>query len=424
MGMKGKVLAVIVGVACVAAIAVTAASGATRAEPGITSNSILIGGTFPLTGVASLYKTIPAAEKAYFDYINDTKGGVNGRKINFEILDDAYDPSKTVPLVQQLVQQDKVWAIFGSLGTAPGLATWDYTNTQKVPQVFLATGDSYWGFCAYKKCGGKSYPWTINWQPDYPGEAKQYGRYIATNMPTAKIGVLYQNDAYGKNYYAGLRVGLGAKKELIVDAESYDVTQTSLTQQILALKAKGADTFVIFATPSPTITALVTATKVGWKPTTFINNVSANRLFLLAAAGNGANVDGVISTSYVKSPTVNKSDPGMQLASQIIGKYAPALQASFDRGDTNITYGLGVAWTFVYALGRAGKNPTRATLVKSLHNMNTSANPFVLSGIKIQTSDKAGHRDNFPIEQEQFIKWQGGATGDWQPFGKLLSGIR
>jgi ABC-type branched-subunit amino acid transport system substrate-binding protein len=424
MGMKGKVLAVLVGVACVAAIVVTAASGATRAEPGITSSSILIGGTFPLTGVASLYKTIPAAEKAYFDYINDTKGGVNGRKINFEILDDAYDPSKTVPLVQQLVQQDKVWAIFGSLGTAPGLATWDYTNTQKVPQVFLATGDSYWGFCAYKKCGGKSYPWTINWQPDYPGEAKQYGKYIAANMPTAKIGVLYQNDAYGKNYYAGLRVGLGAKKELIVDAESYDVTQTSLTQQILALKAKGADTFVIFATPSPTITALVTATKVGWKPTTFINNVSANRLFLLAAAGNGANVDGVISTSYVKSPTVNKGDAGMQLASQIIGKYAPALQASFDRGDTNITYGLGVAWTFVYALQRAGKNPTRATLVKSLHNMNTSANPFVLSGIKIQTSDKAGHRDNFPIEQEQFIKWQGGATGDWQTFGKLLSGIR
>ena len=424
MGMKGKVLTVLVGAATVAAVAVTAASGATRAEPGITSNSILIGGTFPLTGVASLYKTIPAAEKAYFDYINDTKGGVNGRKINFDILDDAYDPSKTVPLVQQLVQQDKVWAIFGSLGTAPGLATWDYTNSQKIPQVFLATGDSYWGFCAYKKCGGKTYPWTINWQPDYPGEAKQYGKYIAANMPTAKVGVLYQNDAYGKNYYAGLRVGLGQKKELIVDAESYDVTQTSLTQQILALKAKGADTFVIFATPSPTITALVTATKIGWKPTTFINNVSANRLFMLAAAGNGANVDGVISTAYTKSPTVDKNDPGIQLAAQIIAKYAPSLQASFDRGDGNIVYGMGVAWTFVYALQHAGKNPTRASLMKSLHNMNTGANPFVFKGIKIQTSDRAGHRDNFPIEQEIFIKWQGGATGDWQPFGKLLNGIR
>jgi len=367
MGMKGRILAVLVGIAAFAAVAVSAAGGAVRTDPGITSNSILIGGTFPITGVASLYKTIPAAEKAYYDY----------------------------------------------------------TNAHKVPQVFLATGDSYWGFCAYKKCGGKTYPYTINWQPDYPGESKLYGKYIAANMPTAKVGVLYQNDAFGKNYYAGLRVGLGQKKELIVDAESYDATATSLTQQILALKAKGADTLVIFATPSPTITALVTATKVGWSPkATFVGNVSSNRIFMLAAAGNGANIDDVISTTYVKSPTVQKSDAGIQLASQIIGKYAPALQASFDRGDTNIVYGLGVAWTFVYALQNAGKNPTRATLVKALHNMNTTANPFVYSGIRIKTSDKAGHRDNFPIEQEILVKWQGGATGDFQPIGKLLSGVR
>src|SRR3954470_21540725 len=140
MGIKGKVLAIVAGVAMVAAVAVTAASGATKAEPGITSSSITIGGTFPLTGVASLYKTIPAAENAYFDYINDTKGGVNGRKINFLIKDAAYDPSKTVPLAQQRVESDKVFAILGSLGTAPGLATWGYTNARKVPQVFLATG--------------------------------------------------------------------------------------------------------------------------------------------------------------------------------------------------------------------------------------------------------------------------------------------
>ena len=425
MGMKAKILAVLAGAAAIAAVAATTASGAVKADPGITSTSITIGGTFPLTGVASLYRTIPAAEKAYFDYLNDTKGGVNGRKINFLIKDDAYDPSKTVPLAQQLVESDNVFAIFGSLGTAPGLATWGYTNAKKVPHVFLATGDSYWGFCHFSKCGGKKYPYTIGWQPDYPGEAKQYGKYIAANYPSGKVGVLYQNDAFGKNYYAGLRAGLGAKKSNVVGAESYDATQTNLTQQILSLKSKGADILAIFATPSPAITALVTATKVGWtRQATFLGNVSANRLFLLSAAANGADVNGVISTTYVKSPTVNKTDAGMALAGQIIDKYAPSLRASFDRGDTNIVYGLGVAWTFAYALQKAGKNPTRATLVKALENMNTTGNPFVQAGTRIKTTSLGKKKDAFPIEQEVMIKWGGGASGDWAPFGRLLSGIR
>jgi branched-chain amino acid transport system substrate-binding protein len=414
MSTKRRLLAVLAGLAVVAAAAVSAATAAPTADPGITASTIKIGGTFPLTGFASLYKTIPAAENAYYAYVND-HGGVNGRKIDFTILDDSYDPSKTVPLAQQLVEQDKVFAIVGSLGTAPGLATWNYLNSHKVPQVLLATGDSYWGF-SYKK-----YPWTTGWQPDYPGEAKLYGKYIAKNMPNAKIGVLYQNDAYGKNYYAGLRVGLGSKKSDIVDAESYDATNPSVTQQILSMKSKGADTFVVFATPTPTITALATATKVGWNPTaTFINNVSSNRLFLLAAAKAGANVDGIISTAYTASSTTQKNLPGIQLASQIIDQYAPSLKSSFDLGDGNIVYGFGVAWTFVYALQHAGKNPTRASLMKALHSLNTSKNPFVYPGIKLQTSAK----DNFPIEQEIMMKWTGGATGDWQPFGKLQGPIR
>jgi branched-chain amino acid transport system substrate-binding protein len=412
--MKGRILAVLAGAAVVASIAVTAASGAQRLDPGVSATSIKIGGTFPLTGVASLYKTIPAAEKAYFDYVND-HGGVNGRKIDFTILDDAYDPSKTVPLAQQLVTSDKVFAVYGSLGTAPGLATWNYLNQQKVPQVQLATGDSYWGF-SYKK-----YPWTTGWQPDYPGEGKAYGRYIVANMPSAKIGVLYQNDAFGKNYYAGLRVGLGAKKGNIVDAESYDVTNPSLTQQVLALKSKGADTFVIFATPTPAITALVTATKVGWSPSaTFLGNVSGNRLFLLAAAANGASIDGVISSTYVRSPTQDAGSSGIKLAASILSQYAPTLVPSFNRGDTNIVYGLGSAWTFVYALQHAGKTPTRAGLMRAYRSLNTSGNPFLYQGIKLQTSAK----DNFPIEQEVLIKWSGGASGDWQAFGQLFGKVR
>ena len=415
MGRKGRLLAALVGVALLATVAASAAFGAHRADPGLTSTSISIGGTFPLTGVASLYKTIPIAEKAYFDYTND-HGGVNGRKINFTILDDSYDPSKTVPLTQQLVEQNKVFAVFGSLGTAPNLAIWKYLNDRKVPQVLIATGDSYWGFSA------KKYPWTIGYQPDYPGEGKIYGKYIAAKMPSAKIGVLYQNDAYGKNYFAGLRVGLGAKKSQIVSAQSYDVTQTSLAQQILALKAAGADTFVVFATPSPTITALVTATKVGWNPTTFINNVSANPLFLRIAAANGANVDGVISTSYLVSTTYapQANLPGVALAKSIIGQYAPALSGSLAAGDSNVVYGLGAAWTFVYALKHAGKNPTRASLMASLKNMKNVTDPFLFPGIKLDTSAK----DNFPTEQEILIKWGGGKTGDWTPFGELYSKVR
>jgi branched-chain amino acid transport system substrate-binding protein len=414
-----RALAVIGGVAAVAAVTATAAFGAHRADPGITSTSIKIGGTFPLTGVASAYKTIPAAESAYYAYVN-AHGGVNGRKIDFTALDDAYNPAQTVPDVQQLVEQDKVFAIVGSLGTAPGLATWGYTNSHKVPQVFLATGDSYWGFCEHKACQGSTKPDTIGWQPDYPAEGRLYGKYIAQNMPNAKIGILYQNDAFGKNYIAGLVQGLGSKSGDVVDKEGFNATDTVVTQQILALKAKGADTFFIVATPGQAIAALVTATKVGWSPTTFLSNVSAIRPFLLAAAQAGANLDGVISSSYLASPTTQPSLAGMKLGKQIIAQYAPALASDWALGDSNLVYGMGVAWTFVYALQHAGKNPTRASLMQALHSMNTTADPFVYPGISIKTSAT----DGFPIEQEILIKWSGGATGDWHPFGKLLTSGR
>jgi branched-chain amino acid transport system substrate-binding protein len=414
MGMKGRILAVCAGAAIVATVAVTAAFGAHRVDPGITSTSIKIGGTFPLTGPASLYKTIPAAEKAYFDYVND-HGGVNGRKIDFEILDDAFDPSKTVPLTQQLVEQDKVFAVYGSLGTAMNLAIWNYVNGKKVPHVLLATGDSYWGFSA------KKYPWTIGYQPDYPGEAKIYGKYIVKNLPNAKIGVLYQNDAYGKNYFAGLRVGLGAKKTNIVSAQPYDVTNPSLVQQILALKTAGADTFVIFALPSQTITALATAAKVGWTPAnTFINNVSAVSTFIKIAAANGGHVDGAISVGYLVDATVASESnlPGVALGKQILAQYAPTL----DPNNQLTFYGLASAWTMVYGLKNAGKTPTRAGLMYALKHLDPkkAKDPFLYPGVTLQT----GLHDNFPLENEILVKWSGGAAGGWTPFGSVYTGNR
>lgn len=414
MGINGRLMALAAALAVVAGISVTAATGARQATPGVTATTIKIGGTFPLTGPASLYGIIPTAENAYFQYVND-HGGVNGRKIDFTILDDGYDPSKTVPLTQQLVEQDNVFADYGSLGTATNLSVWGYLNQRKIPQVLLATGDSYWGF-SYKK-----YPWTIGFQPDYPGESKIYGRYITANLKGAKIGVIYQNDAFGKNYLAGLRVGLGENKSDIVSTQPFDVTTPSVAPQILALKASGANTLVIFATPAQAIQSLVAATKTGWNPeNVFLSNVSAIGTFVKLAAANGAKVDGIISAGWVNDVSVPQyaNTAGGKLGKQILAQYAPKL----DPTNSLTFYGLADAWTMVYALKQAGKNLTRANFMHVLKSLDPkkAKNPFLSPGVGLQTSTK----DNFPIESVQLIKWAGGATGTWVPFGKVQNKVR
>lgn len=412
MGMRVKVAAAaaVVGVALVAAVAGAYAGRST--DPGITGNSILIGGTFPLSGPASLYGTIPQAEKAYFDWFNAThKNGINGRKIVFKYLDDSYDPSQTVPLTRQLVEQDHVFAIFNSLGTAPDLSVRAYLNQRKVPQVLLATGDSYWGYQA------KQYPWTLGYNPDYIGEGIIYGKFVRAKVPQAKIGVLYQNDAYGQNYLQGLKKGLGSAASKIVDAEPFDVTAPDVTQQMVKLKASGANVFFDFATPSPSIKALITAAKLGWHPTIFVNNVSASPVFMkLVAANAGASaVDGAISTSYLKDPTdpAQAGDPGVKLYKAIMKRYYP----KGDVLDQDNLYGMSAAWTMVWGLEHAGKTPTRAGLVRALTHMNTAANPFLLKGIRMQTR---GLKDYFLIEQMKLIRWQ---NGGWKPFGHLFNNV-
>ena len=412
--------------ALLCALAVTAAAAGTAgamhtSTPGVSKKQIVIGGTFPFSGPISLYKTIPVAEQAYYAYVN-AHGGVFHRKIKDITLNDEYNPAETVPAVKQLVEQDHVFAVVGSLGTAPGLATWGYLNQRKVPQVLLATGDAYWGNCVHHSCQGSTKPWTMGWQPSYPGEAKLYAKYILKNKPKAKIGVLYQNDAYGKNYFAGLKTGLGSHAGQIVDAESYSFTDPAqvVGAHVAAIAGHGADTLVIFATPAASIAALATVPHIpGWAPLTILNNVSANRLFMLAAGQNGAKANGVISTVYTASATTQANLPGMKLAKSIIHKYAPALDQSFAQGDGNIVYGLASAWTFVDALKHAGKNLTRAGLMHALRNMKETNNPFIYPGMTVQTSKSR----TFPMEQLRLIKWAGGAGGDWKGFGPIYNGL-
>jgi len=387
-------------------VAVSAAMAATTASaPGVTANSITIGGTFPLTGAAALYGVIPKAENAYFQYVN-AHGGVNGRKIIFKYYDDQYNPAMTVPLTHKLVEQDHVFADYGSLGTAPNLAIRGYLNKAGVPQVLVATGDSYWG-AQYK-----AYPWTIGFQPDYPGESRVYGQFIRNKVPQAKIGVLMQDDSYGQNYYDGLIQGLGSAKSKIVDVEKYDATATDVSQQVVKLKAAGANVFALFALPTQTIDALVVATKIGWKPVTFINNVSASPLFMGLAQQSGANVQNDISATYLYDVWNNPSTSTAKSYKSIISQY----DAGANPLDANVLYGVASAWTMVQALKNAGSTPTRAGLMNALTNLNTT-NPFLYPGVKLKTTPT----DRFPITQQILEQYKGTA---WKPFGHIFANAK
>jgi branched-chain amino acid transport system substrate-binding protein len=403
MHRRVKFLAAIAVVALAASV--TAAFASRASDPGVTSSSILIGGTFPLTGPAQLYGVIPKAENAYFQYVN-AHGGINGRKIDFKIYDDAYNPANTVPLTKKLVEEDKVFAVYGSLGTAPALATRDYLNGKGVPQVLLATGDSYWG-SQYKK-----FKWTMGFQPDYPGESRVYGKFIRTKVPQAKIGVLMQDDAYGQNYYAGLLQGLGAAKSKIVDVEKYDSTQTDVSQQVVKLKSSGANVFCLFALPTQTIGALVVTTKIGWHPTTFINNVSASPLFLALAAKSGADPSGDISANYLYDIINNPDTATAKLIKSILDQYTPG----WNQLDANYVYGLANAWTLVWALKHAGKTPTRAGLMRAFTHMK-ARNPFLYPGVTLSTTPT----ERFPIDQQTLQQYRNGA---WHAFGHIFSKAR
>src|SRR5262245_12167728 len=301
-------------VACfVGAIATLSSASAARdratsvaATPGVTKSSIVIGGTFPLSGPVASYAPIARGMEAYFNYVNNRKGpdgkkGIRGRQIVWKYYDDAYNPANTVQLTNKLVLEDKVFAIVGTLGTEDNQAIRPFLNERKVPQLFVSTGASYWGL-QYKQ-----FPWTLGWQPDYIAEGRAYGQWIAKNSPNAKIAIFYQNDDYGKDYLRGVKIGLGAKKSLIVSELGYEVTDTSYASQIARQKASGADTWVLLTTAGvPTVRAIATAKALNWKPGTIvINSVAATDGVMRAVVASvGADfVNGAISSAYLKNVT-------------------------------------------------------------------------------------------------------------------------
>jgi len=370
--------------------------------PGVTDSEIKIGQTMPYSGPASAYGTIGKAENAYFNMINE-KGGINRRKIVFISLDDGYSPPRTVEQVRRLVEQEQVAFTFNTLGTPPNSAIQKYLNERKVPHLFVATGATKWG-------DPEHFPWTIGFQPTYQTEGHIFAKYILEKMPNAKIGVLYQNDDYGKDYVKGLKDGLGDKAAKLIIAEvTYEVTDPTIDSQIVSLQASGADVFYDVTTPKFAAQAIRKTYDIGWKPLHLLNSVSASVAAVMTPAGLDKSV-GVVSLAYFKDPTDPqwKDDPAFKQWLAWMDKYYP----DGDKADTFNVYGYNLAMTMVQVLKQCGDDLTRENIMKQAANLDIEL-PMFLPGVKVGTKPT----QFFPVREMQLTKFDGKI---FERFGEVI----
>ena len=395
------------GLVVLAALALSVpASGVSSGTPGVTSKQIVIGGTMPLSGNASSLGVVGASANAYFKYVN-AHGGVRGRKIKYIYRDDGYDPARTLDETRRLVQQDKVFAIFNTVGTEHNLAIRPYLNAVKVPQIFGGTGASKIAQ------GHKQYPWTIGYLPSFEGEGAIYGRYVVKHRPKARIAVLYENSDYGKDLLRGLRRGLGKHAKQIIAKQSYELTDNDVRSQIAKLRRSKADTFMLFALPIPAIQAFTYTYKLGWFPRFFVSAVSIEPTIMMIARSNthGRETNGALSVAFVKDPTSPRwaRDPAVRLYRRILKRYDKGAKAS----DVYNWYGMTVAFSMVDALRHAGRHPTRESLLRAATHMNERNNPFLLPGVAVRTTPG----NYFPIDKAKMVRYR---KTLWVLFGPLV----
>ena len=376
-------------------LASTAGAAAT-ADPGVTAKKIVIGGTVPLSGEASAFGSVGPGAKAYFAYVN-ARGGVHGRTIDYRFYDDGYDPVQTVQQTRKLVEQDHVFAIFNSVGTANNKAIQPYLKKTLPNDPW---GRPYVGDGAQATSQPSRYPWTMGFLQSYLGEGAVYGRDLARTRKGAKIGVLFQNDDLGKDMTKGLERAIAGKGPEIVAKASYEYTDTDVSSQIASLKAAGADTFMLFATPKFAIQGFAAANRLGWKPQVYVASVSIEPNIMAIARLNAPQLTkGALTVAFVKNPNdpIWAKDPALKLYRSIMKRYLPSGKPS----DVYNWYGMTVAWTMVETLREAGKNLTRAGLLRAAQSLDTAANPFLLPGIRLKTSST----DYRPLEQVYLYRY-------------------
>ena len=391
-----------------AASAAMFASGAwpARADnaPGVTDTEIKIGQTMPYSGPASAYGAIGKTEAAYFKMINE-QGGVNGRKINLISLDDGYSPPKTVEQTRRLVEQEGVAFIFSAWGRAPMRRCANISTRTRSRSSSIATGAAMFG-------DHQHFPWTIGLSAHLSAEAQIFGKHILATKPGAKVGVLYQNDGFGKDYLAGLKEGLGPDHAgMIVKEVSYEVSEPTVDSQIVTLQGAGADTLLIAATPKFAAQAIRKIYDLGWSPVRYLTNVSASITSVIKPAGFDA-AKGVMTGYYMKDSTDARwnDDPGMKQVKDFVGKY----MSPSDLNNSNTLIGYGVSVTLMQVLKQCGNDLSRDNIMKQAANIKNMENSVLLPGIKIKTSP-----DNyFPIRQMQMASFNGSS---WALFGELIS---
>jgi branched-chain amino acid transport system substrate-binding protein len=387
------------------AIAIAGAAHAQKKyDPGATDTEIKIGNIMPYSGPASAYATIGKTEAAYFNKLN-AEGGINGRKIDFISYDDGYSPPKAVEQARKLVEADEVLLIFNPLGTPSNSAIQKYMNVKKVPQIFVSSGAAKWN-------DPKNFPWTIGWQPSYQVEGRIYAAYILKNYPGKTIGILYQNDDFGKDYVIGMHEGLGDQASKLISVESsYETSSPTVDSQVVQIKGANPDIFLNIATPKFAAQAIKKVAELAWHPVQFVTNVSASVGAVLKPAGLEASQD-VLSAAFMKDPQdpTWKDDPAMNEWRAFMTKWYP----DGDQSDVATIFGYGVAKGLEQVLRQCGDDLTRENIMKQVAHLNFEIGIY-LPGTKIKTSPT----DFAPLEQLQMMRFKGES---WKLFGPVMSG--
>jgi branched-chain amino acid transport system substrate-binding protein len=378
------------------------ALGQKKYDDGASDTEIKLGNTNPYSGPASSYGAIGKTIEAYWKAVNEA-GGINGRKVHFISMDDGYSPPKTVEVVRQLVEQEKILALFQPLGTPCNTAIHKYMNSKKVPQLFVATGASKWG-------DPKHFPWTMGFQPDYHTEAVIYAKHILANVKDAKIGVLSQNDDFGRDYFNGLKEGLGKEAGRIIKQVTYEVTDPTVDSQIIQLKDSGANVFMNITAPKQAAQAIRKAADVNWKPAHYLVNVSVSVAAVMKPAGF-ENCQDIITASYLKDATDHQwdNDDEMKAWRAWMDKHMPGA----NKADANHVYGYAASSLMHETLKRCGDDLTRANLMKQASSFSKFRVPMLLPGITVNTSPT----DFYPVQAVQLSRFK---KDTWDLFGEIM----